>query len=79
VLNQIEQLCSAPQVGCQGIALVRGVLQPKAVEVLMISLHSKLKPKTQMVHLHLLCENIQRIYVVGNKKGEEITLFDPKV
>ncbi len=26
VLSQIEQLCSAPQVGCQGIALVRGIL-----------------------------------------------------
>jgi hypothetical protein len=36
VLSQIEQLCSAPQLGCQGITLVRGVLQPKAVEVLML-------------------------------------------
>jgi hypothetical protein len=26
VLSQIEQLCSAPQVGCQGITLVRRIL-----------------------------------------------------
>jgi hypothetical protein len=32
-----------------------------------------------MVHLHLLCEPIERIHVVENKKGEEITLIDPKV
>jgi hypothetical protein len=36
VLYQIEQLCSAPQVGCQGITLVRGVLRPKAVEFLLL-------------------------------------------
>jgi hypothetical protein len=26
VLSKIEQLCSAPQLGCQGITLVWGVL-----------------------------------------------------
>jgi hypothetical protein len=39
----------------------------------------KMLPKIQIVHLHLLCENIERIHVVGNKKGEEITLIDPTV
>jgi hypothetical protein len=39
----------------------------------------KMLPGTQMVHLHLLCENIARIHVVENQKGEEITLIDPKV
>jgi hypothetical protein len=33
----------------------------------------------QLVHLHVLCEHIEGIYVVKNKKGEEITLIDPKV
>ncbi len=41
VLTQIEQLCSAPQVGCQGITLVRGVLRPKAVEVLLMCKNRK--------------------------------------
>ncbi|KAH8934790.1 hypothetical protein BDL97_18G102800 [Sphagnum fallax] len=36
LLSQIEQLCSAPQVGCQGIALVRGILRPKVVENLLV-------------------------------------------
>jgi len=36
VLSQIEQLCSAPQVGCQGITLMRGILQPKVVQVLLL-------------------------------------------
>jgi hypothetical protein len=36
VLSQIEQLCSVPQVGCQGIALVRGILRPKVVEDLLL-------------------------------------------
>jgi len=39
----------------------------------------KMFPETQMVHLHLLCEHIERIHVVENQKGEEITLIDPKV
>jgi hypothetical protein len=39
----------------------------------------KMLPMTQVVHLHLLCENIERIHVVENQKGEEITLIDPKV
>ncbi len=36
LLSQIEQLCSAPQVGCQGIVLVRGILRPKVVENLLV-------------------------------------------
>ncbi len=36
VLTQIEQLCSAPQLGCQGIAVVRRILRPKVVEVLLL-------------------------------------------
>jgi hypothetical protein len=39
----------------------------------------KMLPRIQMVHLHILCENIERIHVVENQKGEEITLIDPKV
>jgi hypothetical protein len=41
VLNQIEHLCNAPQVGCQGVALVRGILQPKAVELLLLCKNRK--------------------------------------
>ncbi|CAK9869218.1 unnamed protein product [Sphagnum jensenii] len=36
LLSQIEQLCSAPQVGCQGIALMRGILRPKVVQNLLV-------------------------------------------
>jgi hypothetical protein len=36
VLNQIEQMCSAPQASCQSIALVQGIWQPKVVEVLLL-------------------------------------------
>jgi hypothetical protein len=36
VLNQIKQMCSAPQSRCQSIALVQGILQPKVVEVLLL-------------------------------------------
>jgi len=39
----------------------------------------KMLPGIQLVHLHLLCEHIEGIHVVKNKKGEEITLIDPKV
>jgi len=39
----------------------------------------KMVPKIQVVHLHLLCEHIEGIHVVKNKKGEEITLIDPKM
>jgi len=35
-------------------------------------------PETHMVHLYLFCEHIERIHVVENKKGEEISLIDPK-
>jgi hypothetical protein len=39
----------------------------------------KMVPKIQVVHLHLLCEHIERIHVVKNKKGKEITSIDPKM
>jgi hypothetical protein len=40
VLSQIEHLCSVAQ-GCQGVALVRGVLRPKVVENLMLCKNRK--------------------------------------
>jgi len=40
VLTKIEQLCSSVQ-GCQGVSLVRGVLRPKAVEILLLCKHRK--------------------------------------
>jgi hypothetical protein len=33
----------------------------------------------KMVHLHLLCEHVEGIHVVDNKKGELITLMSPMV
>ncbi|KAH9567132.1 hypothetical protein CY35_03G015100 [Sphagnum magellanicum] len=40
VLSQIEHLCSVAQ-GCQGVALVRGVLKPKVVEKLVLCKNRK--------------------------------------
>ncbi|KAH9567141.1 hypothetical protein CY35_03G015600 [Sphagnum magellanicum] len=40
VLSQIEHLCSVAQ-GCQGVALVRGVLRPKVVEKLVLCKNRK--------------------------------------
>jgi hypothetical protein len=40
VLSQIEHLCSVAQ-GCQGVALVRGVLRPKAVKNLVLCKNRK--------------------------------------
>jgi hypothetical protein len=36
-------------------------------------------PGIKMVHLHLLCEHVEGIHVVDNKKGELITLMSPMV
>jgi hypothetical protein len=58
VLSQIEHLCSAPQVGCQGIALVRGILQPKAVEVLLLCKDRK--------HQVVLVEDLKRDLLAAN-------------
>jgi hypothetical protein len=81
VLSQIEQLCSAPQVGCQGITLMRGVLQPKAVEVLL----SCKDRKHQVVLVEdlkqdLLATNLDTSYVhtwkeVPNVEGCNINFF----
>jgi hypothetical protein len=40
VLSQIERLCSVAQ-GCQGVALVRGVLRPKVVKNLVLCKNRK--------------------------------------
>ncbi len=40
VLNQIERLCSVAQ-GCQGVALVRGVLRPEVVKNLVLCKNRK--------------------------------------
>ncbi len=64
MLIQIEQLCGAPQVGCQGIALVQGILRPKVVEVLLLC-----KDKKNQVVLvedlkqDLLAANLDTSYV----------------
>jgi hypothetical protein len=64
VLNQIEQLCSAPQVGCQGIALVRGILQPKAVEVLLLCKNRKHQVVlVEDLKQYLLATNLDTSYV----------------
>ncbi len=39
----------------------------------------KMLPGIKMVHLHLLCEHIEGIHVVDNKKGELVTLISPMV
>ncbi len=39
----------------------------------------KILPEIKMVHLHLLCEHIEGIHVVDNKKGELVTLMSPMV
>jgi len=64
VLSQIEQLCSAPQVGCQGVALVRGILRPKVVQLLLLC-----KDRKEQVVLvedlkqDLLAANLETSYV----------------
>ncbi|CAK9220618.1 unnamed protein product [Sphagnum troendelagicum] len=67
VLSQIEHLCSVAQ-GCQGVALVRGVLRPKVVENLMLCKNRKnqtvlvedLKQElVQELKPELLVENIE--------------------
>ncbi len=58
VLTQIKQLCSAPQVGCQGIALVRGILRPKAIEILLLCKHRK--------HQVVLVEDLKQALLVTN-------------
>jgi len=37
----------------------------------------KMLPRIKMVHLHLLCEHIEGIHVVNNKKCELVTLMSP--
>ncbi|KAH8932513.1 hypothetical protein BDL97_19G077000 [Sphagnum fallax] len=81
VLSQIEQLCYAPQVGCQGIALVRGILRPKAVEVLLLCKDRK----DQVVLVEdlkqdLLATNLDTSYVhvwkkVPNEKECNVNFF----
>jgi hypothetical protein len=81
VLSQIEQLCSAPQVGCQGITLVRGVLQPKAVEVLLLCKDRKHQVVlVEDLKQDLLATNLDTSYVhtwkdVPNVEGCNIKLL----
>jgi hypothetical protein len=69
VLSQVEQLCSAPQVGCQGVALVRGILRPKVVQLLLLC-----KDRKEQVVLvedlkqDLLAANLDTSYVHTWKK-----------
>jgi hypothetical protein len=58
LLSQIEQLCSAPQVGCQGITLVRGILRPKVVENLLVCKNRK--------HQVVLVEDLKQALLATN-------------
>ncbi len=73
VLSQIEQLCSAPQVGCQGIALVRGILRPKAVEVLLLCKYRKHQVVlVEDLKQDLLAANLDTSYVHLWKEGPNV-------
>ncbi|KAH8966296.1 hypothetical protein BDL97_03G018400 [Sphagnum fallax] len=84
VLSQIEHLCSIAQ-GCQGVALVRGVLRPKVVENLMLCKNRKnqtvlvedLKQElVQELKPELLVENIEVSQCVHTWPEVDVPLDD---
>ncbi|KAH9567131.1 hypothetical protein CY35_03G015000 [Sphagnum magellanicum] len=65
VLSQIEHLCSVAQ-GCQGVALVRGVLRPKVVQNLMLCKNRKNQTVLVEVLKQELVEDLKRELLVEN-------------
>ncbi|CAM6056760.1 unnamed protein product [Sphagnum tenellum] len=85
VLNQIEHLCSVAQ-GCQGVALVRGVLRPKVVKNLMLCKNRKnqivlvedLKQElVEDLKRELLVENFEMSQCVHTWPEVDVPLDDP--
>jgi hypothetical protein len=65
VLSQIERLCSVAQ-GCQGVALVRGVLRPKVVQNLVLCKNRKNQTVLVEDLKEELVENLKRQLLVEN-------------
>ncbi len=85
VLSQIEHLCSVAQ-GCQGVALVRGVLRPKVVKNLVLCKNRKnqivlvedLKQElVQDLKQELLVENFELSQCVHTWPQVDVPLDDP--
>jgi hypothetical protein len=82
VLSQIEQLCSALQVGCQGITFMQGVLRPKAVENLTVCKDRKHRVVlVEDLKQDLLATNLDTSYVhtwkeVSNVVECNVNFFD---
>jgi hypothetical protein len=85
VLSQIEHLCSVAQ-GCQGVALVRGVLRPEVVKKLVLCKHRKnqivlvedLKQElVEDLKLELLVENLKLSQCVHTWPEVDVPLDDP--
>jgi hypothetical protein len=85
VLSQIEHLCSVAQ-GCQGVALVKGVLRPKVVKNLVLCKNRKnqvvlvedLKQElVENLKLELLVENLELSQCVHTWPEVDVPLDDP--
>jgi hypothetical protein len=78
VLSQIEHLCSFAQ-GCQGVALVRGVLRPKVVRNLMLCKNRKNQTVLVENLKQNLVEELKRELLVKNCRLLQCVHTWPKV